>query len=505
MSSFVDDPMASMTPDQIQQLMAEGALSPVVGQQLMQRFSTAAPPPVVQQPPTVQPTAAVPQAQRPARQPGFVGRLAQVGGVQGDIGTMREAGRAESEAIRTQGAIKAAEAHERGELMGQTFAEAKKFQDTEESLQFARQTAAFELDKKQRAVAEETNLMEQYPGVSVEDARRHKEVVANKDGTYAPEQVNAASAALKQAQEVDPERVWGGDEGRKFFSVIGMALGAFGSALTKTPNYAMEIVQNMIERDIASQKEAFHAKRQNAKDMRAGAASDYERVAKHYDTELERNAAAEQLLWIRAAKAIEQMAVKYKTPESLAAAQQLSAMALGKAAEATAKLRLDAQQAATERLKVEAAGQPKQHAIPVDIEPIGPVDEESVKKARGLIAGYGAAKGAAADVKKFREKWAGDFTDQAAIKDAQAMARAWTTARKQMEEFGAALTENEERLIGLVEDNDPTNVGFVLDQINAAERALDMTTKAKLRAFNFRLRPRESEEDDASSIGAVAY
>ena len=55
--------------------------------------------------------------------------------------------------------------------------------------------------------------------------------------------------------KIDPNSVWHkADTGNKIAATIGLALGAFGASLGKSPNYALQIYQNAQDRDIEAQK-----------------------------------------------------------------------------------------------------------------------------------------------------------------------------------------------------------------------------------------------------------
>lgn len=60
---------------------------------------------------------------------------------------------------------------------------------------------------------------------------------------------------------VDPDHIWKEKgTGAQIVAALGVAMGAFGAALAHTPNYAMEIVQRQIDRDIDAQKENIATK-----------------------------------------------------------------------------------------------------------------------------------------------------------------------------------------------------------------------------------------------------
>jgi hypothetical protein len=62
----------------------------------------------------------------------------------------------------------------------------------------------------------------------------------------------------KASKDVDPNRLLRG--GRGVMIALGAALGSFGSALTKTPNYAAQIIQNALDRDFDAQRGVVRAK-----------------------------------------------------------------------------------------------------------------------------------------------------------------------------------------------------------------------------------------------------
>jgi hypothetical protein len=96
------------------------------------------------------------------------------------------------------------------------------------------------------------------------DAQRHEaEVQGAWDRKYASFQKEQDAVAR---QAVDPRRLFHGEGGtlNAITSAIAVGLGAFGSSLTGGPNYAHQIVQASIDRDIAAQTDAIQRKGANA-------------------------------------------------------------------------------------------------------------------------------------------------------------------------------------------------------------------------------------------------
>lgn len=67
-------------------------------------------------------------------------------------------------------------------------------------------------------------------------------------------------------RKIDPMRVWhNASVPQQILGALAMAFGAFGAALAKTPNFAMQMIQGAVDRDIDAQKTEI----QNAKDSNA--------------------------------------------------------------------------------------------------------------------------------------------------------------------------------------------------------------------------------------------
>jgi hypothetical protein len=76
------------------------------------------------------------------------------------------------------------------------------------------------------------------------------------------DQDKANTAYQRAAADYDPNRLMQG--GRGVMAALSMAMGAFGSSLTKTPNYALQIVNDAISRDMDKQKAGIAAQKEKA-------------------------------------------------------------------------------------------------------------------------------------------------------------------------------------------------------------------------------------------------
>lgn len=133
------------------------------------------------------------------------------------------------------------------------------------ALHAANQSALHEIEaaSAERQAAAETRRTQAIADVAKNEAEQ-RDALAKRD---AVEQTwNSTNARLQKErdataeQRVDPQRLFKGDAGafRGIMSAIAVGLGAFGSAISKTPNYAQQIVDNAIQRDIDAQTDQIH-------------------------------------------------------------------------------------------------------------------------------------------------------------------------------------------------------------------------------------------------------
>lgn len=97
----------------------------------------------------------------------------------------------------------------------------------------------------------------------IDAQRRAAAVQQTWDSKYASLQKEQDAVAR---QTVDPRRLFHGDSGtlNAITSAIAVGLGAFGASLTGGPNYAHQIVQASIDRDIQAQEDAIRRRGDNA-------------------------------------------------------------------------------------------------------------------------------------------------------------------------------------------------------------------------------------------------
>lgn len=157
-----------------------------------------------------------------------------------------------------------------------------------------------------------------YAGISSDERKRLQATANSPDATL--QQKASAKSQLDKAQSVDPEKYFGG-MGGKITAGIAMALGAYGAAFTGGPNYAMQIIQQAIQDNIAAQKESFAKKRGEASEKR----SLWDSVKDRFANDRQRETAAYGLSIDQVKQQLEKIKATSSSEEVLANADALGA------------------------------------------------------------------------------------------------------------------------------------------------------------------------------------
>ena len=149
----------------------------------------------------------------------------------------------------------------------------------------------------------------------------------------ARQQVESKMAEYQAAKQklgefhLDPNRVLSG--GNRAVAALAVAFGAMGSALSRTPNTALAIVNGAIQRDLEAQR-AEMAKR---KQMVGAAMNEVQLARQLFADERSQQLAAEAMAWDRYAKQAQVIGLEHKSPVEQAKAGQFAAAAEQRAAE----------------------------------------------------------------------------------------------------------------------------------------------------------------------------
>lgn len=173
----------------------------------------------------------------------------------------------------------------------------------------------------QQAAAERGFLEEQQRQLVAQQQQQQAQMETIKRGV-AEKQVayDIAQSKYNNFSEIDQDRIWRKKgTGASILAVIGASLGAFGSALTKTPNFALEIINSAIDRDIRAQEQEIAINREAA----GNALADLQRQTGSLDLA---KSALGALQTQRVQLQIQAMANKAKTPAAIAAFQKANGM-----------------------------------------------------------------------------------------------------------------------------------------------------------------------------------
>ena len=164
-------------------------------------------------------------------------------------------------------------------------------------------TEAYRIDqeelatRRQEAEAEamgkldEAKLLRQYGGLNLEEIESYKDTLASSTATA--EQKAAAQRALDKAEAPDPGKFWDDKSAfGKAFAAIAIGMGAAASVTEGGPNLAYKIINDAIERDLASQAAKFQKRGYAVRD-----AQNYvQLVSRQFDKEEDRLLAAKSLM-----------------------------------------------------------------------------------------------------------------------------------------------------------------------------------------------------------------
>jgi hypothetical protein len=148
------------------------------------------------------------------------------------------------------------------------------------------------------------------------------------------EQTRLAQDVAKEARGIDPDRWLHQSAGRAIGASLAAALGAYGATLAKTPNFALQIINDAIDRDFAGQK----LKLQSKQDQQSMQARTIERTRALFGDQRAGDMAARANIMELHKAQLEQLGTKFKQTEVEANAAQSVALLT----EEQAKLRAQA-------------------------------------------------------------------------------------------------------------------------------------------------------------------
>ena len=284
--------------------------------------------------------------------------------------------------------------------------------------------------------------------------------------------------------------------GEKIFAAIGLALGGFSSAVTGQPNPAMQIIDNAIARDLDIQKANIKQGRLKLEDLNGS----YAVIRQDIDDEQR----ADDLYHLASLEQVEQQLQQLKLHATVDEKRQSVDTVLAeigvKKAERQQNLALAEGIAVNEQIKRVTTGTRI-------ITPEDQMGMQDYNPKTWIPFLQGNARGGETNVRKlldfgrdsqqlislydemldYRSKWS-NFSDLEKRKAVERMTKRTTVIEKLKSQMGAALTENEERLI-VVKDTEDATEFLASADLEQMKKNLMLEIKANKGEMVFTVKP----------------
>ena len=270
------------------------------------------------------------------------------------------------------------------------------------------------------------------------------------------------------------------DTGRKIFAAIAAGLGAYASAMSGTPNYALQILNKAIDDDLEKQKTEMAFKRQTINDQRLLLTEKRQELLTMAEMQLNKAATM-------ATSAQQQQKLKIMLTEVL----------LNKDSN-DQKLRMELVSILQKRFQAQREGiVPNMGAKPGEdgmTSLTGDARKAVIKKAMGFNFIYNEANSTVRDLQEILEENRLQALGPQALSATrsevvQRMNNLKVMVAKQLYEFGAALTANEEKLLdNVIADASRANIslGVTRNRLNTFMDILETKRKAIRDSGNFK-------------------
>lgn len=412
--------------------------------------------------------------------------IARFEGAQDELSQQRDQAYDDTAELRTLQGIETSRI--RGQAMEQVAADREARAETMARLEEAEAEAASRLD--------ESMLEAKYGAMDIGSIRHHQSVIESPYST--PDQKMRSQASLKSASEVDPNRLLG-DTGNKITAVIAVSLGALGSAMTGGPNHALGIIQTAIDRDIQAQRELFAGKRAAVGESKLA----WQIVNQRFDSEEEKAAAYEAMVWRQFNQKLENLQAEYSGPMEEARLTEMKVAAKQKEAEKLVDLQMMGADRSMKALSAEAAVRSQQMRAQAAMQSRGPMVEGLRPTGKTQISKKGLeavkSRKAFSDSMKSEVKRAIQIRNDHAVGDLVG----WTRAGKELTKIQKSLVQSLAKMsqAGALGDREReafeewtgklTGPGFVVDDLEILLGQLDRGDAAFYRAQGF-----EEENND---------
>lgn len=215
-------------------------------------------------------------------------------------------------------------------------------------------------DAEGKAALERSQMIAQNAQQLTADAaemQNRQEIQAAKLERMNADYQKAGQDYVKQAQSIDPNRIMTG--GKRVTAAIAMALGAAGAVMGRTQNFAKDIIDGELARDLDAQKMALAGKRENLTLMQQA----FQHAREIYGDDAAARAAVKSTAYRAQAALLDANAAKLQGTEKKAAALQQRDQLLMAANERD----MEAAQIAAGRMQVSTTTQSGGAGKPVDM------------------------------------------------------------------------------------------------------------------------------------------
>jgi len=295
------------------------------------------------------------------------------------------------------------------------------------------------------------------------------------------ERIKALDDRLEQISNEEIKPYFGKeDTGRKIMAAIAAGLGAYASAMSGTPNYALQILNKAIDDDLEKQKTEMAFKRQTINDQRLLLTEKRQELLTMAEMQLNKAATM-------ATSAQQQQKLKIMLTEILLAKETNDQ-----------KLRMDLVSILQKRFQAQREGiVPNMGAKPGEdgvTSLTGDARKAVIKKAMGFNFIYNEANSTVRDLQEILEENRLQALGPQALSATrsevvQRMNNLKVMVAKQLYEFGAALTLNEEKLLdNVIADASRANIslGVTRNRLNTFMDILETKRKAIRDSGNFK-------------------
>jgi hypothetical protein len=368
---------------------------------------------------------------------------------------------------------------------------------------------------QQQAAEEKADVMRQGLGalrqVQGEEQAKVDAAAANVQETMGRYRTEMGKLA---EMRVDPQRRYKG--GAKIGAAIAMALGAYGAALARGPNTAMQIIQSEIDRDIKAQEAAIMNQRGIATAAQAevgmarqlfGDAESQRLAAKNAALEsvklelsLKAAESASPLVAANAQKAVadidaqvaqnemaitnrqQDMALKATQAGATVAAAEVGAKQRGVQLTNQQRLAQQAARAAQAKMIAQSPAPPGLALVDPNYRP----KEYETKEAQKMRSAYNEAKVELDKLIAWRMKQGAEVADREAIRKGETLLNRAKSVMRQVDKTGARLEPSELEMMGL--QLHVGEIGYVLTQLRTVKESITDKVMAGMRPYGYTLR-----------------